>query len=108
MHFDDAVNEQISKASLLLRAIAHPLRINMLNYIEAHQPVKVHNIHSDLDLDQSITSQHLKIMRDSGIVETERKGKFIYYVIGQELLTDAIHAINKFDILTLQHRKKKR
>jgi DNA-binding transcriptional ArsR family regulator len=39
-----------------------------------------------LRLEQSVASQHLAILRRSGVVVTERMGKFIYYTLDKERL----------------------
>lgn len=108
MVFNDFEKKNLDASADLLRAITHPLRISLLNYIGKHEPVKVYEIHSDLNLDQSITSQHLRILRDSGTVITSREGKYIYYRINRTKLGQAIKVIQKFDEQTLEQRRKKR
>lgn len=41
-------------------------------------------------LSQTLVSFHLKILREAGIVETDRKGPFIYYSIKQPALLDIL------------------
>lgn len=108
MLFDEQETNMLERASGLLRAITHPLRISMLNFIHENEPVQVQNIHSGLNLDQSITSQHLKILRDSGLVTTDREGKFIYYQINRNAMLRSLETIRRFDETTLSSRKKKR
>jgi len=98
----------MDRSSAILRALAHPLRISLLNYIDSNQPVKVLNIHTDLNLDQSTTSQHLKVLRDSGLVKTTKDGKFVFYIIDNTFVSHALEVIKDFDVKTLAHRKKKR
>jgi ArsR family transcriptional regulator len=106
MQFKGIQKDSLEMSSGLLRAIAHPLRISMMNFIMVHQPVKVHDIHTELNLEQSITSQHLRILRDAGVVHTSRDGKNIYYHIKSDLLTQYAHIIIAFDKKTLNSRKK--
>jgi ArsR family transcriptional regulator len=42
-------------------------------------PKRVNEINEPLDVDQSLLSHHLKILRDSGIVTSERDGKAVLY-----------------------------
>jgi ArsR family transcriptional regulator len=49
-----------------------------------------------LKIEQSITSQHLKILRASGLVHTHREGKFIHYTIDYPKLVVAVKAIDQF------------
>lgn len=87
----------IKKASLILRALNHKLRQQIIRIIAEQQKLAVTDIYVKLRLEQSVASQHLAILRKSGIVTTQREGKFIYYTIN----TTRIHAIDGFvkDIL---------
>lgn len=70
-------------ATETLRALTHPLRIKLLSYIAANQPVSVHKIYESLNLEQSIVSQHLRFLRMYGLVDGIRDGKFIHYQINE-------------------------
>ena len=80
----DAV--QVAKASLVLRAINHPLRQKMLRYIHQCKKANVTEIYIKLRLEQSVTSQHLAILRKAGFVSTTRDGKQVYYAINYDKL----------------------
>lgn len=69
----------IKKAALVLRAINHKLRQQMLKLIDEHGKITVTELYVKLRLEQSVASQHLAILRKAGFVKTEREGKFIYY-----------------------------
>jgi ArsR family transcriptional regulator len=64
--------DQLTVSSEILRAVAHPLRMKILEFIDEHGNINVNKIYNNLDLEQSITSQHLKILRNAGLVITER------------------------------------
>jgi DNA-binding transcriptional ArsR family regulator len=70
---------QVKKAALILRAINHKLRQQILFLLEEHKKMTVTEIYVLLRLEQSVASQHLAILRRAGIVKTIRDGKFIYY-----------------------------
>lgn len=89
-------DEKLEISSEYLRALAHPLRMRILAFIDGQVAVNVNKIYNTMQLEQSITSQHLKILREAGIVETERDGKFILYKIGYERLGESINAIRDF------------
>ena len=80
-------------SSEILRALAHPLRMRILEFIDQHKLINVNKIYSSLNLEQSITSQHLRILRQAGLVETERQGKFIYYKLNYPRLHNTVSAI---------------
>ncbi len=88
--------EKLQVSSDILRALAHPLRLQILEFIDKHKTINVNKIYGTLKLEQSITSQHLKILRASGLVHTHREGKFIHYTIDYPRMATAIHAIGSF------------
>jgi DNA-binding transcriptional ArsR family regulator len=82
----------VKKASLILRAINHKLRQQILKLIDEQGKITVTEIYVKLRLEQSVASQHLAILRKAGFVKTERDGKFIYYTVNAPRLED----LNKF------------
>lgn len=69
----------VKKAAMILRAINHKLRQQIIKLLEENRKMAVTDIYVKLRLEQSVASQHLAILRRAGIVVTERDGKFIYY-----------------------------
>lgn len=89
-------NETLQESSEILRAIAHPLRMKILEFIDRNESINVNKIYNTLKLEQSITSQHLRILRMAGIVETEREGKYIRYRVAYNKVSRILHAVQKF------------
>jgi ArsR family transcriptional regulator len=83
-------------SSEILRALAHPLRLKILEFIDENGVINVNKIYNTLKLEQSITSQHLRILRLAGLVKTERDGKFIHYKLDYDKLSMATTAIDSF------------
>lgn len=71
----------VKKAALVLRALNHKLRQQILSLIDGDKRITVTQIYVKMRLEQSVASQHLAILRRAGIVNTERQGKFIYYTV---------------------------
>jgi predicted transcriptional regulator len=83
------INEmQIRKARLMLRAIDHELRQQILNFIHERGRTSVTNIYTALRLEQSVASQHLAILRKAGCVNTSRNGKQIHYSVNHSRLEE--------------------
>jgi DNA-binding transcriptional ArsR family regulator len=80
------------KAAMILRALNHKLRQQIVKLIDEHKKVTVTEIYVKLRLEQSVASQHLAILRRASIVTTIREGKFIYYAVDYTRLEQ----INKF------------
>ena len=83
---------KVKKASLVLRALNHKLRQQVIKTIYDNKTLTVTELYVKLRLEQSVASQHLAILRKAGIVVTERDGKFIFYSINAA----RIEAINEF------------
>ncbi len=78
----------LKKAALVLRALNHKLRQQILNLIESEKKITVTEIYVRLRLEQSVASQHLAILRRAGIVTTQRDGKFIYYTVNYKRIEE--------------------
>lgn len=89
-------NERLQVSAEVLRAIAHPLRMKILEFIDRNSEINVNKIYNTLGLEQSITSQHLRILRLAGLVETERDGKYIHYSINYDKVGNAVDAVQRF------------
>lgn len=77
---------ELRKAVLVLRAVNHRLRQKMVDLLEENGKMTVTEIYIKLRLEQSVASQHLAILRRSGVVATERQGKYIFYSLDKDRL----------------------
>ncbi len=82
----------LKKAALILRAMNHKLRQQMIKLLDESERLTVTEIYVRLRLEQSVASQHLAILRRTGIVVTQRDGKFIYYAVNYARIAE----VNKF------------
>ncbi len=72
----------------VLKALAHPTRLGILTTLKDHEELCVCHIYEELNLEQSNISQHLKILRDQGVVESRREGtKIMYRVTDPQYIT---------------------
>jgi DNA-binding transcriptional ArsR family regulator len=62
--------------------------------IDEEKKITVTEIYVRLRLEQSVASQHLAILRKAGIVNTERDGKFIYYLINHKRVDELTKLVN--------------
>ncbi|GAA5220204.1 ArsR/SmtB family transcription factor [Membranihabitans marinus] len=88
--------ERVGKAWAIAHALAHPLRLRILEFIDSMGSTNVNRIYRALDIEQSITSQHLRILRDAGIVVNEKDGKYVHYAINYERVENAAMATSAF------------
>jgi len=89
-------NEKLQYSSELMRALAHPLRIRILQFIDSNGSINVNKIYHTLQIEQSITSQHLKILRLAGVLSASKEGKFVQYSINYDVVSKAVNAVNNF------------
>jgi DNA-binding transcriptional ArsR family regulator len=82
----------VKKAALILRAVNHKLRQQIIKLIDEHGKITVTELYMKLRLEQSVASQHLAVLRKAGFVKTTRDGKFIYYSVNSERMEE----LNKF------------
>ena len=80
--------ETMKKAAIVLRAINHKVRQNILNLIHKNKELSVSEIYSTLRLEQSVTSAHLAILRKADFVRTRREGQSIFYSINYERFSE--------------------
>jgi len=77
---------QLKKAALILRAVNHKLRQEIMQLLHANQRMAVTAVYIKLRLEQSVASQHLAILRKAGFVTTQREGKQIFYSVNYDRL----------------------
>ena len=80
--------QSLKKAALVLRALNHKLRQQILGLIDTEKRITVTEIYVKLRIEQSVASQHLAILRRAGIVVTKRDGKFIHYTVNHSRIDE--------------------
>lgn len=81
------------KAAMLLRALNHKLRQQILKLIDEEGKMTVTELYEKLFLEQSVASQHLAVLRKANIVKTTRQGKFVYYSVNTNRLEEVNNII---------------
>ena len=61
------------------KALADPTRVAIINCLSAADEVCVCNLTDTFDLSQPTISHHLRILREAGLVESSRRGTWVYY-----------------------------
>lgn len=89
-------NEKLEQSTQVLRALAHPLRMKILHFIDKHKSINVNKIYNTLKLEQSITSQHLKVLRLNDLVIAKKEGKYIHYSLNYDKIGHAVEVIQNF------------
>jgi len=86
---------KLEMAASKLRAIAHPMRIAVIDLLNEKSKMSVTEIYSALDIEQASASHHLNILKNKGILVSKREGKKIFYSLKSVTLTEIIECINR-------------
>ena len=89
-------NEKLQYSAILVKALAHPLRLKILEYIDSQGIINVNKIYNTLNIEQSVTSQHLSLLKMAGVVNSKKEGKFVHYEINYPIVAKAERAVNNF------------
>jgi len=73
-------------------ALADPNRILIL-YTLSEQPRNVTDLAHSLDLPQPTVSRHLKVLRERGMVTSQRDGQSVFYRLGDDRIIQALDAL---------------
>jgi ArsR family transcriptional regulator len=84
----DAPSLTLTQTSVMasrLKAIADPTRLRMLDLLVAQaQPLCVCDITSGFEQNQPTISHHLRLLREAGLIDTEKRGIWAYYWATEE------------------------
>jgi len=94
MEFKELSPENLEKAAGMLKAIAHPLRISIVGYLEDGQKRTVTEIHKQLGIEQSTASHHLGILKDKGVLASKREGKNTWYFLKHDNLKTVLNCVS--------------
>ena len=86
---------KLESAASKLRAIAHPLRIAIIELLNEEKKLSVTQIFERLNIEQASASHHLNILKNKGVLSSKREGKQIHYSLKAKTLLEIIACINK-------------
>jgi ArsR family transcriptional regulator, arsenate/arsenite/antimonite-responsive transcriptional repressor len=75
------MEDQLDGAVIVLRALAHPVRLGIMQRLAAQPETCACDFTKVFAVSQPTISQHLKVLRDAGLVRTRRRGTQICYSI---------------------------
>jgi len=89
-------SESTEELSKFAKALGHPTRIKILNYLEDQSCCFTGDLLEVIPLAQSTISQHLKELKDAGLIQGEVNPPKIKYCIHQENWEKAQLLFNNF------------
>src|SRR3954471_5013314 len=80
--YPDVEREQAIELASIAKALGDPIRLQLVDVLRKHAgKVCVCELVPLFDVSQPTVSHHLKILRDAGIVGSERQGLWAYYYV---------------------------
>lgn len=86
---------KLELAASKLRAIAHPMRIAIIELLNKSPKLSVTEIYKNLKIEQASASHHLNILKNKGVLVSKREGKKIFYSLKNVSLTEIVECINR-------------
>jgi ArsR family transcriptional regulator len=65
----------------VLKALAHPARLKLVDVLAEHDEVCVCNLTETIGMDMSTVSRHLTQLKAAGIVDSEKRGQMVFYCL---------------------------
>jgi len=91
----DNFNISQNRTAILMKALGHPARIAILEVLIKKNACICNDIVEELPLSQSTVSQHLKELKEAGLIKGDIEGKSICYCIDTKVWKDAQKVMNK-------------
>ena len=68
-----------------LQLLAHPIRLQILDMLSQHDGrICVCDIEESLPVKQPTVSHHLRLLREGGLIGSEKQGLYVYYFVNQD------------------------
>jgi ArsR family transcriptional regulator len=79
---------EAANVAIKLKALADPVRLQLFSAIASHAGGEacVCDISADVDVSQPTVSHHLRVLRDAGLLTSERRASWVYYAVVPETL----------------------
>lgn len=86
--------EAMAHAAECLKTLAHPCRLRMIEMLLNGEHT-VGKLAETCEIPSHMASEHLGIMRDRGLLESERRGRNVYYRVAEDGLVGIMECISK-------------
>ena len=78
---------EIEELTEVFKALSDPTRLRLVKLLGEHEgALCVNALARRLDVSQSAVSQHLRVLRQTGLVKNERRGSSVHYLLDQDSL----------------------
>ncbi len=92
-NYSTSITRNAKTASKLLKAISNPHRLVILSQLKILGARNVSQLLANMSITQPALSQHLAVLREEGLISSEKKGTAIYYAIDCEVVNQILNAL---------------
>ena len=85
--------DKLERIAFILKTVAHPVRLGIVELLEANGKLCVGEISEKLKTEQSLTSHHLANMKLKGLLHAVRDGKNVDYSIKEKEISSIISCL---------------
>ncbi|MCH8814235.1 MAG: helix-turn-helix transcriptional regulator [Chloroflexi bacterium] len=93
VHSEDS--EGLQQAAATFKALSDPTRLRILKAISGTDELCECNIVPTFGLSQPTISYHLKILREAGLVRSERRGQWVYHRLNEKALFGVVRNLTE-------------
>ena len=87
--YPDVQRVEAERMAAIAKALADPARLQLIDVLRKHAgKVCVCELVPLFDLSQPTVSHHLKVLREAGLVASERRGLWAYYYVVPDTLKE--------------------
>jgi ArsR family transcriptional regulator, arsenate/arsenite/antimonite-responsive transcriptional repressor len=87
--YPDVERREAERMAAVAKALGDPIRLQLVDVLRKHAgQVCVCELTPLFDVGQPTVSHHLKVLRDAGVVDSERRGLWAYYYVRADALEE--------------------
>jgi ArsR family transcriptional regulator len=87
--YPDVERAEAVRMAAVAKALGDPVRLQLVDVLRKHAgKVCVCELVPLFDLSQPTVSHHLKVLRDAGLIDSERRGLWAYYYVVPDALEE--------------------
>lgn len=95
--FLTTIDNKADELANVLNLLGNPIRLKMVTLLAKYNGLCVCDLGSALNVNQSPLSQHLRKLKDGGVLQKKREGLTIYYSLNEKKKTFLLQIINMLD-----------
>ena len=93
---DPTATATMQRGAEVFKALGHPTRLAMITALDQGEQC-VCDLHEIVGGDLSTVSNHLAVLRNAGLVKSERRGTQVFYALRMRCILDVLRCVNRFE-----------